>query len=371
MIFYVTFNDTPSGIYSSQVIDAVLFMQKKCNADIRLVSFISLRGFLKNRKKIKAELPGALVIPMFPGIKNWRLNSVSLHILCLMFKPSVIIGRSVFATQLAFKTSVKKTVYDGRGAIGAEWHEYNVITDATMLAQINDLEREAVTNAGFRIAVSHALVIFWEKEFGYQEQDHVIIPCTVNKVFEELQITKQSVQTAKQKFKFNPQDIVLAYAGSLAGWQSFELLHNFIAPLLRSDPKIKLLFLSGADKNISKLEQEFPGKIVREQVSPNQVPACLLAADYGLLIREETVTNQVASPVKFAEYLACGLKVIISPGLGDYSEVIKNNKALGCLYTSDVDVLPVSLEEKTSIQTVGLLNYTKKHFMNEYIKLVS
>jgi hypothetical protein len=43
----------------------------------------------------------------------------------------------------------------------------------------------------------------------------------------------------------------------------------------------------------------------------------------AILIRDDKVTNQVASPVKFAEYLAAGLQVLISPNIGDYSSFIK------------------------------------------------
>ncbi len=44
--------------------------------------------------------------------------------------------------------------------------------------------------------------------------------------------------------------------------------------------------------------------------------------DYGLLLREKSITNKVASPVKFAEYLYAGLRVLISPEIGDYSEMV-------------------------------------------------
>jgi glycosyltransferase involved in cell wall biosynthesis len=36
--------------------------------------------------------------------------------------------------------------------------------------------------------------------------------------------------------------------------------------------------------------------------------------------------NNVASPVKFAEYISCGLIPIISPGVGDYSSLVMNEK---------------------------------------------
>lgn len=46
-----------------------------------------------------------------------------------------------------------------------------------------------------------------------------------------------------------------------------------------------------------------------------------LAGDVGLLLREDSLTNRVASPVKFAEYLRCGLPVVLTPYVGDFSEL--------------------------------------------------
>ena len=44
----------------------------------------------------------------------------------------------------------------------------------------------------------------------------------------------------------------------------------------------------------------------------NIVTKYLMAADYGLLIRNQSITNSVSFSTKFAEYLSCGLKVITS-----------------------------------------------------------
>jgi glycosyltransferase involved in cell wall biosynthesis len=54
------------------------------------------------------------------------------------------------------------------------------------------------------------------------------------------------------------------------------------------------------------------------------------AADVGLLIRRRDLINSVASPVKFPEYLACGLPVIIGTEVGDYSTLVQK-KRLGVL----------------------------------------
>jgi glycosyltransferase involved in cell wall biosynthesis len=57
-------------------------------------------------------------------------------------------------------------------------------------------------------------------------------------------------------------------------------------------------------------------------VPSDQVALYLSAGDLGLLPRRPSLVNQVASPVKFAEYLAAGLPVLTNQGVGDYSELV-------------------------------------------------
>ena len=59
----------------------------------------------------------------------------------------------------------------------------------------------------------------------------------------------------------------------------------------------------------------------------------LSLADYGILLREDTWTNRVASPVKFAEYLNAGLDVIISDNVGDFSKMVVDMNC-GFIYNS-------------------------------------
>jgi hypothetical protein len=153
----------------------------------------------------------------------------------------------------------------------------------------------------------------------------VVIPCTINAAFEKLNFTEQTVRDARKKLGYSPTDIVFIYSGSVSGWQSFTLLEHFAVPLLSKDANVKFLFLSGIDKNIKSIQDRFPNQVMVSKCSPQDVPAQLLAGDYGLLIREESITNKVASPVKFAEYLACGLQVIVSEHTGDYSEFVRQN----------------------------------------------
>ena len=374
MIFYVTYNDAPSGIYSSQVIDVVKFLNIELKADVKLVSFISIRNYFKNRSKIKKELPQAIVIPMVPGIHRWRWNLIFLYFLCLLFNPKVIIGRSVLATQLALKCKKGKMriIYDGRGAIAAEWKEYNVVTNSRMLSEIPILEKDVVLNADYRIAVSNNLLEYWKQEYGYTSHKHVVIPCTLNKVFENIDLNSEIIASKRKSLNMHSTDIVFVYSGSIAGWQSFDLLYKFISPILKSFPNSKLLFLSDRDSNIVKLEDEFPNRILQKRVSPQNVPEYLMIADYGLLIREQSVTNKVASPVKFPEYLSCGLKIIISENLGDYSEFVSKNQC-GYLHKDfqNEQFSSLSAEKRKTNQMLALHHFVKSHFLSSYKYLIN
>lgn len=371
MIFYLTFNDAPSGIYSSQVIDVVKFLSVEFKLPVRLVAFISIRGFLMNRSKIKQENKNAIVIPMFPGVNRWKFNAIVLNVLNVIHRPSAIIGRSVLATLLALKVkkSSTKVVYDGRGAITAEWNEYKVVTDENMVAQISNMEKEAINKSDFRIGVSHHLITHWNNSFEYNLPDHVIIPCTLNKVYENIVISNERIAESRQQLGLKADDVVFVYSGSIAGWQSFDLLFDFIKPVLLKSKSNKLIFLSGLDKNITALMDLFPEQVFCKKVSPAEVPDYLLAGDFGLLIREFSITNQVASPVKFAEYLACGLQPIISEDLGDYSSFVKEH-SIGSLYKEFKTIEKPSLASKTKLNELAKQYFSKSSLLGEYRRLI-
>src|SRR4051812_19088452 len=100
-MIYLTYNDQPSGVYFSQVTDVCNFVNEKFNSKLRLVALISIRGFSGNKKKIKSKFPAAIVLPMFPKNKNWRLNKLTLKFLFLFTGKQIVWSRGVFATNIA------------------------------------------------------------------------------------------------------------------------------------------------------------------------------------------------------------------------------------------------------------------------------
>jgi len=338
-------------------------MNTELKKDVQLVALISVRGFFSNRRKIKREWQKAKVIPMFPGIKRWRMNGLILKM--LPTKPSRIIARSVLATNIAMDNTKAKVIYDGRGAISAEWFEYNVVNDGELLSQIEELERKAIHNSDYRLSVSNSLVEHWREKFSYRKNDHVVIPCTLNKEFTNMVLEHEKVNSMRKELGFSQNDIVFVYSGSNAGWQSFQQVYNLTHELL-SGYACKLLFLSKPNEHITKLGLQYPGKVKCIHVDPMKVPSYLSAADVALMIRGQSITNKVASPVKLAEYLCCGLPVIISEHLGDYTELIDHNQ-WGYVYPNiPLQWQRISFDKRQELSEKAKKLFGKKNYEREY-----
>jgi len=372
-IFYLTYNEAPSSVFSSQVIDVVRFLNSNGDKAVTLVSFISLRNFFRNRKAIKKQLATALVVPMFPRMSNWKYNRWLLLLLSFIFKSHTVIARSVMATKLALAARdrgyCKKVVYDARGAIACEWTEYKVVTNKFLLGKIEEYEKEVIHRSDFRLSVSQKLVDFWKVHYGFDSEAYVVIPCTLQLYFLTIDISDESILKARKQLGLLPDDVVYVYSGSLAGWQSFELTQTFIEPILKKNPKNKIVFFSHAHDTISDMALKFPDQVLAKRLESDEVQHYLIAGDYGLLIREDSKTNQVASPIKYAEYLACGLKVILSDHLGDYTALSLQHK-WGFVYSQfDSEIEKPDLTEKTRISLEGIKMFSKSHYTESYNKL--
>jgi glycosyltransferase involved in cell wall biosynthesis len=371
-VVYLTFNDAPSGIYAGQVIDVCKFLAKIGRRKIVLIAFISIRNFSENKLKIKAQFPDAIVLRMFPKMRNWKLNRFFLKKYIRRINPEVIIARGPFAANLAlnFKEG-RKICFDGRGAYVPELIEYNVVPDEKIKNEIGEIERKAIHETDFRIAVSNALVNYWKEQFQYSGAQHVVIPCTLNSnSFHAAGIT--DIDKSRKELDLLKQDRVIVYSGSNAGWQSLEDLSVKLTPLFRANSDMKLVLMLKIIPASFSMLKEFPGRVKQKWTNPEQVAEVLSACDYGWLVREKSVTNQVASPVKFAEYLAAGLSVIISPELGDYTDFVNAN-ACGIVWKEGnaiTDLPEIPLAEKTRFRELATNNFSKESFIDQYLDIL-
>jgi len=120
--------------------------------------------------------------------------------------------------------------------------------------------------------------------------------------------------------------ILLVYSGSYAIWQnSSELKKLFIQALnIFNDVIFKIIsYEQEKFQSLFSQESKLLHKIDIVSVEPVKVKEELSKCNCGILLRENNLINNVSSPLKFAEYLAAGLPVLLSEGVGDTESIIK------------------------------------------------
>lgn len=381
MILYLTYNDQPSGVYWSQVADVAAHMDALGPQRVRLVAFVSGRGYSAARRAIHERSPSAWVLPMVPKMRFWRWNVLLLAWVCCWLRPTGIIARGVFATWMAQRMRAwklsHKVCFDGRGAYAAEWEEYRLIDDDALIAQFRPLEHAAVHHSDMRLAVSHALVVHWTERYGWKGDDYVVVPCALGADHATTSAgSRVSPAITERRPEVDPtlrKEVVLVYSGSTAGWQSFELLKELLIPLLEEQSHVRVLFLSKSDANNKALQEQFPGRVEVRWAIPAEVAGILAGCDHGLLIREDTITNRVASPTKFAEYLAAGLPILISAHIGDFSTTVREHD-LGTVWTAGTALPELARTDairRTHLQAYAAQHLTKAAFDEAYRRILS
>jgi hypothetical protein len=310
-MYYFTCIDVYSGVYQSQVIDVVKTVSKLCNKELKIIAFIPVTNYFLERKKIKKNHSKSIVFPMFMGVTGWKYTKIFL----LFFnKNKPIICRGPIATKLALHRFAN-VIYDGRSAVKAEVEEYDVVNgNKTLGKEFIEAERESVLKSNFRIAVSHKLVNYWQTEIGYNSKEHIVIPCTL------------SSWLVENKLSFKSDKVKVVYSGGTGPWQSFSKVVILLDDVMSRQENIEVLFLTKANTEIDQLIKKYPNRCSRKWVDHNEVLNELSKCDYGILLRDNRVTNKVASPVKFAEYLSAGLDVLISENIGDFTDFVVENK---------------------------------------------
>lgn len=119
------------------------------------------------------------------------------------------------------------------------------------------------------------------------------------------------------------RDIVLCYSGGTGAWQRVDDIIDLLKGVCAQHDGCKALFLTSNQQEMTQrvIARGFPTDRVLIRSCPHKdVYRFLSAADIGIIMRHDIPLNNVASPVKVGEYLGCGLPVILTRGIGDYSD---------------------------------------------------
>lgn len=119
------------------------------------------------------------------------------------------------------------------------------------------------------------------------------------------------------------------YAGKTGGPYLIDEMAQFFGHMCMLAPEAHLLILTLDDpvlfEEVLRRRGITAGYTILG-VSRAEIPDFLSAADLGFSFVQPVASSIARSPVKNAEYLACGLPVVSTTGIGDYSEFIRQHR---------------------------------------------
>ena len=372
-IGYFLYDETYSGVVESQALDVVRFFNNETDCDSILIAALPFRSHREVKRKFETSLGKEIVshvaMPQrLQVILQW-LEVMRLGQKLKKAKVDLLVCRNALACSLALRArkilgkNIKLTVcYDGRGALKAEAQEYNIYPDFIKPLLFRS-EKNAVLNSDMRIAVSEELVAWWKSEYGYTAENHIVIPTTISTLHQNFDSARHREEW-REKFGFKADDIVMAFAGGKADWQGMDFWVPHMHGWLSNMPRLKLLLLTPDNSSIAEICNAFPNRIVNTFVAHHDVLKALSSADYGILWRNPSVTNVVASPTKLSEYVQAGLAVITNDGT-NVSRVVTMNHLGICLdpkFQSNYPIMVTS--ERTDI---GTFDFRKKGFYSQLV----
>jgi hypothetical protein len=133
------------------------------------------------------------------------------------------------------------------------------------------------------------------------------------------------------------EEFVVTYSGSVGGWYLTEEMADFFAVAIGLDPRTHALWLTPSRhdwiRSVMNQRGVDPARYSVISARPDEVAGYLSASDAGLAFIKPCFSKLASSPTKNAEYLGCGLPVIINSGVGDSDQLITEFDA-GELVTS-------------------------------------
>ena len=114
----------------------------------------------------------------------------------------------------------------------------------------------------------------------------------------------------------------MIYSGGVQKWQSVNKMLDWV---YNNHTKARILFLV-SDVEFIKFSyrnlylQEFPGELL--SLLPKDLDSYYKDADYGLILREDCLVNNVAFPTKLIDYISNGIIPIVdTKNIGDFNEL--------------------------------------------------
>ncbi|HYG82786.1 MAG TPA: glycosyltransferase [Pyrinomonadaceae bacterium] len=227
-----------------------------------------------------------------------------------------------------------KLIFDVRGLMAEEYADAGHWREGSFRYRLTKrMERRCFAAADGVVTLTESIwpiIREWPGLRG-REVAHEVIPCCAD--LGRFRFLAEE-RAARRKELGLGDAFVLVYSGSIGGWYLTEEMADFFAALLKVREDAHFLWLTpGGHDRVHALMKERgvgAGRYTVRASAPRDVASYLSAADAGVAFIKRCFSKLASSPTKTAEYLACGLPVVINAGVGD-SDLLITEERVGAL----------------------------------------
>lgn len=209
------------------------------------------------------------------------------------------------------------------------------------------------------VFVSQSMQKFYEHRHRLEVKgkEGVIVPCLSE--FEGFDSQKERI----------PQSYV--YIGGLSAWQCFNEMLDVYKKLETPNSVLHIITLDiEKAKKLVNAKFEHPYNIKIYSITDRKrIPEVLSQFQYGFLIRKRSPVNHVASPIKFLEYLSCGLNIIMTDAVPSYAKIVKE-QGVGTVIDLNSDKIEINPYAKKASRLYNEL-FARDKFVDRYKALLS
>ena len=303
-------------------------VSSKLSSKVIEVEFYSIGNYGKSKRNKNILLTESVTkkyrFPQIPfeskssffDVLNSIWKSFVILILTLKYKPIALLGEySISSDCLWFFHKNKrkvKIIIDMHGSVPEEREYCNSSISSSYIERLTKKEKCSCYIADYVICQSNKMKEHIISKYGAKPDKIFVYNCGVDTTIFKYSAQQRTI--IRKELDIEPDCLVFVYSGGSSLWQKVPEMFSLFNEYHQSDPNSFFLILS-KDKN------EFEAQLsnyhnIKDFVRVlslefKQVPNYLCAADAGFLLRDDVVLNRVASPTKLAEYMACGLMVVV------------------------------------------------------------
>jgi glycosyltransferase involved in cell wall biosynthesis len=188
------------------------------------------------------------------------------------------------------------------------------------------MEQRAFATADGVVTLTNAIwkiIKDWDGLRQRPEIVHQVVPCCAD--LDLFRFSETDRRKRREQLGLN-DEVVLVYSGSIEGWYLTEQMADFFASMLGRRSDAHALWLTPAKhervRELMRQRNVDEGRYSVVAALPREVPSYLSASDVGVAFIKPCFSKLASSPTKYAEYLACGLPLVINAGIGDSDSLI-------------------------------------------------